>query len=317
MAEWTIDLILTRPSRALEELQHADRRIQELLETVDRYLTRARTAEDRAEAQSTLADRGKVFEDEIASIRRVLSHKGYRSEGRLPSILVREAIEQAKGAQHTEPLAFTYRNWRGEVGERKVIPRYVHHGATEWHPEPQYLLRAFDLDKQADRDFAVKDIGAQEGAQVDTTPKRCPCGSSPGECGLENCQEGAQAGEVVWCQPRYEGKDHPRKFMIVFEDAEVGNLVFDDETDARKRFEQLEQNWNCYLFGLMPRGPLYTTPPAPDDAVRAAVEAERKACAKISPPTSETFAYQQVGYASGWHDAIAAYRKAVEHEDRS
>lgn len=55
----------------------------------------------------------------------------------------------------------------------------------------------------------------------------------------------------------------------------------------------------------------YIAPPAPDDVVRAAIEAERKACAKIYPPTSETFPYQAAGYASGWHDGIAAYRKAI------
>lgn len=57
-----------------------------------------------------------------------------------------------------EPLTFIYRNWRGEVAERRVIPREIHFGATEWHPEPQWLLRAFDMDKGAERDFAMKDI---------------------------------------------------------------------------------------------------------------------------------------------------------------
>ena len=62
------------------------------------------------------------------------------------------------GAREGEPLTFIYRNWRGEVAERKVIPLSVHYGATEWHPEPQWLMRAFDLDKQAERDFAMADM---------------------------------------------------------------------------------------------------------------------------------------------------------------
>ncbi|OCC05084.1 hypothetical protein BA190_09215 [Labrys sp. WJW] len=54
-------------------------------------------------------------------------------------------------------ITFTYMNWRGEVGERNAVPISIHYGATEWHPEPQWLMRAFDLDKQAERDFALKD----------------------------------------------------------------------------------------------------------------------------------------------------------------
>ncbi|PZQ86048.1 MAG: hypothetical protein DI549_00630 [Ancylobacter novellus] len=55
-------------------------------------------------------------------------------------------------------LYFTYRNWRGEVSERSVVPLYVWHGATEWHPEAQWLLHAFDASKRQDRDFAMADM---------------------------------------------------------------------------------------------------------------------------------------------------------------
>ncbi len=62
-----------------------------------------------------------------------------------------------------------------------------------------------------------------------------------------------------WCQPNYGGEIHPRKFMVVYEDAEMGNAVFDDEAEAREHFEKASINWNCYLFGLLPRRPI----PAP------------------------------------------------------
>lgn len=55
-------------------------------------------------------------------------------------------------------LTFTYTNWRGETGQRRVIPETFRFAATEWHPEPQWLLVAFDLDQGARRDFAFKDI---------------------------------------------------------------------------------------------------------------------------------------------------------------
>ncbi|WP_336801693.1 hypothetical protein [Kaistia sp. MMO-174] len=57
------------------------------------------------------------------------------------------------------PLEILYTNWRGESHLRTIIPRGVWYGATEWHPEPQWLLRAFDIEKQADRDFAMIEFG--------------------------------------------------------------------------------------------------------------------------------------------------------------
>lgn len=59
--------------------------------------------------------------------------------------------------------------------------------------------------------------------------------------------------EIAWCQPNYEGKIHPRKFMVVYEDPDMGSAVFEDEAEAREHFEKASIAWNCYLFGLMPR----------------------------------------------------------------
>lgn len=62
------------------------------------------------------------------------------------------------------PLTFTYRNYRGEVSQRRVLPIRIHFGSTRCHSIPQYLLRALDLDKEEIRDFAWKDISpAPEG----------------------------------------------------------------------------------------------------------------------------------------------------------
>lgn len=57
------------------------------------------------------------------------------------------------------PLRIRYRNWRGEVAIRTIVPIRMIWGATEWHPEKQqWLLQAVDQDKQAERTFAVVDI---------------------------------------------------------------------------------------------------------------------------------------------------------------
>lgn len=51
-----------------------------------------------------------------------------------------------------------YRNWRGEVGTRRLRAIAFWHGSTEWHPKPGLMLKAVDLDKNAERDFAVADF---------------------------------------------------------------------------------------------------------------------------------------------------------------
>lgn len=51
-----------------------------------------------------------------------------------------------------------YTNYRGETADRRVIPIRIRFGSTKWHPEPQWLLEAFDLDRGADRSFAMRDV---------------------------------------------------------------------------------------------------------------------------------------------------------------
>jgi hypothetical protein len=55
-------------------------------------------------------------------------------------------------------LVFWYKNHRGEEGYRRVMPRSIRFGSSQWHPTRQWLLLAFDLEKRADREFAMADI---------------------------------------------------------------------------------------------------------------------------------------------------------------
>jgi predicted DNA-binding transcriptional regulator YafY len=55
-------------------------------------------------------------------------------------------------------LQFTYVNYKNETGIRKVEPNYIYYGFSIHHPEYQWLLNAYDLEKKDFRDFAVKDI---------------------------------------------------------------------------------------------------------------------------------------------------------------
>jgi len=53
-----------------------------------------------------------------------------------------------------------YTNWEGKTSLRTVIPRDLAYISTEWHPESQWCINAFDVDKNAERTFACKDIKA-------------------------------------------------------------------------------------------------------------------------------------------------------------
>lgn len=51
-----------------------------------------------------------------------------------------------------------YTNYKGVTSTRTVQPIEVWFGNTEYHPENQWLLRAVDIKKNEERNFAMKDI---------------------------------------------------------------------------------------------------------------------------------------------------------------
>ena len=85
--------------------------------------------------------------------------------------LAREAVDRVKPGDELDALAaaaaapdqptmlFIYRNYRGEVSLREVrVPIVTYFGSTDWHPERQWLVKAFDVAKGEWRDFALKDM---------------------------------------------------------------------------------------------------------------------------------------------------------------
>lgn len=70
-------------------------------------------------------------------------------------------------------LIFYYRNWKGEKSIRRVLaPVQTFRGTTQWHKEQQMFLNAFDIGKNAVRDFAMNDILAfVRDARDDPPPK--------------------------------------------------------------------------------------------------------------------------------------------------
>lgn len=63
----------------------------------------------------------------------------------------------------TREVVIDYTNWRGERAKRVIAPTgQMRFAATVWHPEPQWLMEAMDVEKGEHRLFAMKDIHAWE-----------------------------------------------------------------------------------------------------------------------------------------------------------
>lgn len=69
---------------------------------------------------------------------------------------------------HPDPhrVVIDYTNYRLERSKRTIVPILLWWGSTEWHPEPQHLLRAWDVEKRSKRDFAMRDIHSWSPAAV-------------------------------------------------------------------------------------------------------------------------------------------------------
>lgn len=79
------------------------------------------------------------------------------TERRLDELLEPFAVSSMEHAPVPRAVIY-YQNHRGELRSRQIVPEYLWHGRTQWHPTPQWLLSAFDQDKSARRDFAMGDI---------------------------------------------------------------------------------------------------------------------------------------------------------------
>ncbi len=57
------------------------------------------------------------------------------------------------------PIKFYYKNWRGEYSYRTIhgAPMFWY-GESKYHKGAQWFIKAYDVEKQDIRDFAVNDI---------------------------------------------------------------------------------------------------------------------------------------------------------------
>jgi hypothetical protein len=92
---------------------------------------------------------------------------------------------------HTSEVEFEYTNWEGRKSLRRARPISIRFGKSEWHPKPQWLMLAFDIDKGSDREFAMADMEFEDNAlaalALSSAKPRCPNGLEHGNCGFPTC----------------------------------------------------------------------------------------------------------------------------------
>ena len=67
---------------------------------------------------------------------------------------LRQRIERTTAQE----LLIVYRNWKGVEATRRIFPVDLWWGKTKYHQKEQWFIKAIDLDKRENRDFALVDI---------------------------------------------------------------------------------------------------------------------------------------------------------------
>lgn len=57
-----------------------------------------------------------------------------------------QQVPKGMGAE----VVVVYKNWRGETAERTIKPIEIYWGSTEWHKQEQWLLKVWDIEKNAE-----------------------------------------------------------------------------------------------------------------------------------------------------------------------
>lgn len=57
-------------------------------------------------------------------------------------------------------IKFTYKNYKGVIAERHVVPKNIFYGGSDYHSGQgdKLFLNAYDLEKETTRHFLIEDI---------------------------------------------------------------------------------------------------------------------------------------------------------------
>lgn len=67
-------------------------------------------------------------------------------------------IHETESKDISKHVTIVYTNYKGITSVRDILPIKILFGSNEWHKEDQWLMEAVDIEKNAPRTFAMKDI---------------------------------------------------------------------------------------------------------------------------------------------------------------
>jgi hypothetical protein len=97
---------------------------------------------------------GVVVEEDCVEIT-VMSEQSPRNNAGSEIVL---GPAQMANLPSSREVSILYKNWKGEVAWRRIVPLSISFESSQWHPVPQWVMRALDIDKEAERSFAIVDI---------------------------------------------------------------------------------------------------------------------------------------------------------------
>lgn len=80
----------------------------------------------------------------------------WNTRAALPAVTAPQGVDA--GDKDAPRHLVEYTNWRGETARRVIVPIRFWWGHTEWHLHDQWMLHAWDVEKEAYRDFAWQDM---------------------------------------------------------------------------------------------------------------------------------------------------------------
>jgi len=102
-----------------------------------------------------------VLEVEIYNNEKLYTHDpSIRLVEAIPLVIdiEKENIPTIKINLNNHPLSFIYKNWKGNIDKRTVLPIRLWYGSTVFYKEDRWLLKVIDTNIMEERDFAIKDI---------------------------------------------------------------------------------------------------------------------------------------------------------------
>lgn len=73
-------------------------------------------------------------------------------------ILYESELHKPKTKPEGIPIKVKYKNWQGNISIRNIIPQNIYYGNTQFHKEDQWLMNVWDVEKDAQRTYAMLDI---------------------------------------------------------------------------------------------------------------------------------------------------------------